>query len=104
MTTTEETDATPAAPDVTHLAAAAVAEAATAAVPSDGELDPEIDTDFVVDPAYATSKQLKEEQDEVAREAHGGGIETLKSVVIISGVVVAVIGALFAVAKKFREA
>lgn len=45
-------------PDVTDVSATAVAQAATAA-PAGGELDPELDADFHVDPAYTTSKQFQ---------------------------------------------
>ncbi|KAL6976444.1 hypothetical protein U1Q18_025232 [Sarracenia purpurea var. burkii] len=106
MTSAEETAAVP---DGTHLAEAAVAEAAAAtaaaaAVSADGELDySEIDTDSQVDPAYAIPEQVKEGQSEAAREANKGRLQSFKSVVIVSAVAVAVIGAVFAMAKKVKE-
>ncbi|XP_057472526.1 uncharacterized protein LOC130761082 [Actinidia eriantha] len=104
MTTLEEIDPAPASADLTYVAAEDWTTEAVAAVSVDGELDPEINTDFQVDPAYTTSKQLKEEQSEAARSANKDGIRSLKSAVIISGAVVAVIGVLFVVAKKIKEA
>ncbi|KAI8524349.1 hypothetical protein RHMOL_Rhmol13G0143700 [Rhododendron molle] len=95
MAALEELDA--ATPDVPDVAAATVAaEVASAG----GELDPELDADFHVDPACTTSKQFEE----AAKKGRRDGIQTLKSAVIISGVVVAVIGAIFAVTKKIKEA
>ncbi|KAE9461389.1 hypothetical protein C3L33_06724, partial [Rhododendron williamsianum] len=101
MASLEELDA--ATPDVPDVAAATVAQAATVAAEAasaGGELDPELDADFHVDPAYTTSKQFEE----AAKKERRYGIQTLKSAVIISGVVVAVIGAIFAVSKKIKEA
>ncbi|KAF7119823.1 hypothetical protein RHSIM_Rhsim13G0112400 [Rhododendron simsii] len=98
MAALEELDA--ATPDVPDVAAATVAQAATVEVEAGGELDPELDADFHVDPAYTTSKQFEG----AAKKETRDGIQTLKSAVIISGVVVAVIGAIFAVSKKIKEA
>lgn len=101
MAALEELDAAPAIPDV---AAATVAQAATVAAEAasaGGELDPELDADFHVDPAYTTSKQFEEAAKKEKRRRDG--IQTLKSAVIISGVVVAVIGAIIAVSKKIKE-
>ncbi|KAK6141703.1 hypothetical protein DH2020_024551 [Rehmannia glutinosa] len=55
------------------------------------------------DPEFTTSKQLKEEAEEAEKES-GKGAHNLKSTIIISGAVVAVIGAIFAIAKKIKEA
>ncbi|KAG5515793.1 hypothetical protein RHGRI_036741 [Rhododendron griersonianum] len=99
MASLEELDA--ATPDVPDVAAATVAQAATvAAASAGGELDPELDADFHVDPAYTSPKQFEE----AAKKERRYGIQTLKSAVIISGVVVAVIGAIFAVSKRIKEA
>lgn len=60
MASLEELDA--ATPDVPDVAAATVAQAATVAAEAasaGGELDPELDADFHVDPAYTTSMQFE---------------------------------------------
>ncbi|KAI7991824.1 hypothetical protein LOK49_LG12G01707 [Camellia lanceoleosa] len=101
MTTLEDTDEAPAAYDVADLEATAIATAATA-VSGGGET--ELTSNFQVDPAYTTPKQLQEEQDEAAGKVNKDRIQSLKSAVIISGVVVAIIGAICAVAKKVKEA
>ncbi|GFP92260.1 hypothetical protein PHJA_001370100 [Phtheirospermum japonicum] len=56
------------------------------------------------DPEYITSKQLKEESEEGGKKSGGGVAQNLKSTLIISGAAVAVIGAIFAIAKKIKEA
>ncbi|KAL2239318.1 uncharacterized protein LOC105170024 [Sesamum indicum] len=78
----------------------------------DGEaLGPEVvDPDpSRVDPELTTSKQLKEEAEEEEKGKKDSGkvkgMEKLKTTLVISGAVVAVIGAVFAIAKKMiREA
>ncbi|KAK4440603.1 hypothetical protein Salat_0395200 [Sesamum alatum] len=76
----------------------------------DGGPDPDPDPEVVdpdssrVDPEFTTSKQLKEEAEEEEKKESGEGIEKLKTTLLISGAVVALIGALFAIAKKIREA
>ncbi|EYU26719.1 hypothetical protein MIMGU_mgv1a016885mg [Erythranthe guttata] len=61
-----------------------------------------------VDPvSFTTSKQLKEEaeEEESKRESgKGDALHNLKSTIIISGVVVAVIGAVLAIARKIKQA
>ncbi|KAL8057843.1 hypothetical protein ABFX02_04G209600 [Erythranthe guttata] len=62
-----------------------------------------------VDPvSFTTSKQLKEEAEEEEESKRESGKEdahhNLKSTIIISGVVVAVIGAVLAIARKIKEA
>ncbi|CAL5432351.1 unnamed protein product [Camellia sinensis] len=103
MITLEDTDEAPAAYDVADLEATAIATAATA-VSGGGEMNPELTSNFQVDPAYTTPKQLQEEQDQAAGKVNKDRIQSLKSAVIISGVVVAIIGAICAVAKKVKEA
>ncbi|KAL8496355.1 hypothetical protein ACS0TY_020170 [Phlomoides rotata] len=58
------------------------------------------------DPDFTTSKELKEqaEEEEGKKESGGEGVHNLKSAFIISGVAVAVIGAIFAIVKKIKEA
>ncbi|PIA28234.1 hypothetical protein AQUCO_07200110v1 [Aquilegia coerulea] len=84
-----------------------------------GELYPGATKNFPVDPISSdiyNSKQLKEGKEQAEAEEkkrkemkkkkweHGDdGHKKLKSTVLISGVVVAVIGALFALTKKMRE-
>ncbi|KAL7116035.1 hypothetical protein ACP275_04G217500 [Erythranthe tilingii] len=61
-----------------------------------------------VDPvSFTTSRQLKEEAEEEESKRESGkedGHHNLKSTIIISGVVVAVIGAVLAIARKIKEA
>ncbi|XP_073148266.1 uncharacterized protein [Henckelia pumila] len=73
---------------------------------ADGEL---VEPHEVKDPAepnpdFITSKSLKEEEEGEKKEdkKKEKGVD-VKSSLIISGVVIAVIGAIFAVAKKMRE-
>ncbi|XP_043721876.1 uncharacterized protein LOC122669229 [Telopea speciosissima] len=72
------------------------------------ELNPGLNKNLQADatPAEiaATSKDIKEQAD-IARNKKNekDGVQKLKSAVIISGVVVAVIGAIFAITKKLRE-
>ncbi|KAF5201059.1 hypothetical protein FRX31_009352 [Thalictrum thalictroides] len=88
------------------------------AVDVNGELYPGVTNNFPVDPVSSeihTSKKLKEQaeaEEKKSREMkkkkweHGGDVDghkKLKSTVLISGVVVAVIGAIFALTKKMRE-
>ncbi|KAF8403311.1 hypothetical protein HHK36_011413 [Tetracentron sinense] len=79
-----------------------------------GELNPGANKNFQVDPVssqVATSKELKEQVEAVKKEKEAmekerekkDAAQKLKSAFIISGVIVAVIGAIFAVAKKLRE-
>ncbi|KAL3616063.1 hypothetical protein CASFOL_040357 [Castilleja foliolosa] len=57
------------------------------------------------DPEYITSKQLKEDGEEGGKKSEGGGMaQNLKSALIISGAAVAVIGAIFGIAKKLKQA
>ncbi|CAK9184700.1 unnamed protein product [Ilex paraguariensis] len=63
----------------------------------DGERKSEVSKDF------STSKQSKE-QGEAEKKEHEDGAQNLKSTLLISGVVVAVIGAIFAIVKKIKEA
>ncbi|KAL1544504.1 hypothetical protein AAHA92_21348 [Salvia divinorum] len=52
------------------------------------------------DPEPVISKELKKE----GGAADKGGADKLKATLLISGAVVAVIGAIFAIAKKIKEA
>ncbi|PIN20736.1 hypothetical protein CDL12_06588 [Handroanthus impetiginosus] len=55
------------------------------------------------DPEPTTSKQVKE-QDEGGKKECGKGAHNVKSTILISGAVVAVIGAIFAIVKKIKGA
>ncbi|XP_027364891.1 uncharacterized protein LOC113871978 [Abrus precatorius] len=74
-----------------------------------GELNPGNNTQVQVDPVsseVAASKEMKEQteakQKKKEREKNEA-LETLKSAIIISGIVVALAGAAFAITKKLRE-
>ncbi|XP_058087773.1 uncharacterized protein LOC131234814 [Magnolia sinica] len=70
------------------------------AVNADGELNPRKAQDFPVDPIssnVATSKAIKDEVE--AKEKK----DAVKSALIVSGVLVAVIAAIFAVSRKWKE-
>ncbi|XP_059627645.1 uncharacterized protein LOC132270480 [Cornus florida] len=67
---------------------------------ADGESDPKLDTGYPMD---AASKQHKE-QGKAPKKDDKDDHQTLKSAVIISGIVVAVIGAIFAIVKKLKGA
>ncbi|CAA0825232.1 Unknown protein [Striga hermonthica] len=56
------------------------------------------------DPDYVTSKQLQDKDEEGKKECGKKGGQNLKSTLMISGAVVAVIGAIFAIAMKIKEA
>nr|DAD28846.1 TPA_asm: hypothetical protein HUJ06_030314 [Nelumbo nucifera] len=80
---------------------------------ADGELNLQKTKDFPVDPVsskvtttnnelmeHAKAEQKMEEEKEKEKK---DATQKLKSTIIISGVVVAVIGAIFAITKKLRE-
>ncbi|KAI4300490.1 hypothetical protein L6164_033862 [Bauhinia variegata] len=75
----------------------------------DSELNPGKQNKVEVDPVsseVAVSKEIKEEAEvnEKKKETEKReAIHTLKSAIIISGIIVAVAGAAFAIAKKLRE-
>ncbi|XP_057426954.1 uncharacterized protein LOC130720345 [Lotus japonicus] len=74
-----------------------------------GDLNPGGNTQVQVDPIsseVAVSKELKEQAEikQKKKEAEKKDtLQTLKSAIIISGIVVAVAGAAFAITKKLRE-
>ncbi|PIA59141.1 hypothetical protein AQUCO_00400180v1 [Aquilegia coerulea] len=74
-----------------------------------GDSDPAVTKNFTVDPIsseVAQSKEIeKQAQAKNEREQQDkiDAAKKLKSAIIISGVAVAVIGAIFAIAKKLRE-
>ncbi|QCD90113.1 uncharacterized protein LOC114169163 [Vigna unguiculata] len=74
-----------------------------------GELHPEINTNVQVDPsssemaAYKEKKTQKEAKQEKHDREKKDALRTVKSAIIISGIIVALAGAAFAIAKKLRE-
>ncbi|XP_041025064.1 uncharacterized protein LOC121265479 [Juglans microcarpa x Juglans regia] len=78
------------------------------AVDTDNELNPGTDKNFEVDPTshdVATSLETKRQVEEKKKEAKKkkDGLQTLKTTILVSVVVVAVAGMVFAVTKKLRE-
>ncbi|OVA06028.1 hypothetical protein BVC80_1707g138 [Macleaya cordata] len=81
------------------------------AADADAELNPSKTDSLQVDyfsSQLTTSKELKEKAEEEERqkkeeEKKDDAAHKVKSTIIISGVIVAVIGAIFAVTKKLRE-
>lgn len=73
---------------------------------ADGDLVGPESADPVIskpNPDLFTSKELKEETEEGKKEG-GKGAHNLKFTLLISGAVVAVLGSIFAIAKKIKEA
>ncbi|CAL0299403.1 unnamed protein product [Lupinus luteus] len=71
-----------------------------------GELNPGMNTHFHVDSVsseVAASKEHAEAQQKKKEREKKETLETLKSAIIISGIVVAVAGAAIAITKKLRE-
>ncbi|GAB2272170.1 hypothetical protein Dimus_006991 [Dionaea muscipula] len=77
----------------------------------DGVLNPGSDKSFHVDPVSSQVDKMnpKENKAEAAAEkkkkccANKDPMQTLKTSIIVSGVIFAVIGAVFAISKKMRE-
>ncbi|KAJ7971569.1 putative Transmembrane protein [Quillaja saponaria] len=76
----------------------------------DGELNPGKQKSFEVDPISTkveTTKEIKKEEAEATRKKNErekkGAMQTLKSAIMVSGIVVALAGAVFAITKKLRE-
>ncbi|CAI9768581.1 unnamed protein product [Fraxinus pennsylvanica] len=57
-----------------------------------------------IHPTFTTSKQLKEEEKKEEEAKKENGVQKLKSSLLVTGVVVAVIGAIFAVVKNIKKA
>ncbi|XP_014490690.1 uncharacterized protein LOC106753403 [Vigna radiata var. radiata] len=71
-----------------------------------GELHPEINTNVQIDPTsseVAAYKEKKAENEAKHEREKKDALQTIKSAIIISGIVVALAGAAFAIAKKLRE-
>ncbi|CAL5334511.1 unnamed protein product [Camellia sinensis] len=75
----------------------------------DKELNPGQNKNFVVDPIstqVAASKEYKEQAAEIKKQKERkkkDALQTLKTTIIVSGIVVAVAGAIFAITKKLKE-
>ncbi|KAL0410126.1 UNVERIFIED_CONTAM: hypothetical protein Slati_3602300 [Sesamum latifolium] len=73
------------------------------------ELNPGFDKNFQVDPVSSdvvTSKEIKQqERDEAEKKEREkmDALQSFKTAIIVSGMVVAVVGAIFAVTKKLTE-
>ncbi|KAK6126453.1 hypothetical protein DH2020_039789 [Rehmannia glutinosa] len=68
------------------------------AADAEKELNPGIDKDFQVDPISSTSRPQRK-----SRTRKKDAIQSFKTALIVSGIVVAVAGAVFAITKKLRE-
>ncbi|XP_055811622.1 uncharacterized protein LOC129881441 [Solanum dulcamara] len=79
------------------------------AVDAEKELNPQFNKEFQVDSvssqvASSLEKEAKEKLDKMKKEKdRKDAIQNFKTTVIISGVVIAVAGAIFAITKKLRE-
>ncbi|XP_057960802.1 uncharacterized protein LOC131152882 [Malania oleifera] len=76
------------------------------AADAEGELNPGRDKNLKVDPVsaqVATSLEVKEKAEMKKEEEKRDAIQTLKTVVIVSGVIAAVAGAAFVITKKLKE-
>ncbi|KAL2318039.1 hypothetical protein Fmac_031915 [Flemingia macrophylla] len=74
-----------------------------------GELNPGTNTHIQVDPTsseVAAYNKMKEQNEAKQKKSEGekkDTLQTIKSAIIISGIVVALAGAAFAITKKLRE-
>ncbi|KAE9605350.1 hypothetical protein Lal_00025585 [Lupinus albus] len=71
-----------------------------------GELNPGINTEVELDPIssqVAASKEQAEAKQKKKEMKKNDTLQTLKSGIIISAIIVAVVGAAFAINKKLRE-
>ncbi|GAA0151943.1 hypothetical protein LIER_10547 [Lithospermum erythrorhizon] len=71
-----------------------------------GELHPEKNKDLSVDPIsseVAADKEQGERAKEAKERAKRDAIQTLKTTIIVSGIAIAVIGAIFAITKKLKQ-
>uniref|UniRef100_A0A5B6ZFN2 Uncharacterized protein n=1 Tax=Davidia involucrata TaxID=16924 RepID=A0A5B6ZFN2_DAVIN len=75
----------------------------------DKELNPSRNKDFEVDPVSSqmvTSLEIKEQAEAAKKQKEPekkDRLQTLKSAIIVSGIIVAVAGAVFAITKKLKE-
>ncbi|CAK9179183.1 unnamed protein product [Ilex paraguariensis] len=78
-------------------------------VDADRELNHDWNKNFEVDPVsseMATSLEIKEKAEAAEKQKKMGkkdALQTLKSTIIVSGIIVAVCGAIFAITKKLKE-
>ncbi|XP_059668707.1 uncharacterized protein LOC132313781 [Cornus florida] len=74
----------------------------------DKDLNPDRNKDFEFDPIssqVATSNEIKEQSEAAKKKEREKKdvLQTLKSAIIVSGIIVAVAGAVFAITKKLKE-
>ncbi|XP_075491556.1 uncharacterized protein LOC142529800 [Primulina tabacum] len=73
------------------------------------ELNPGLDKNFQVDPIssdVAASKKIQEQIEgtkKATEQENKDAMQSFKTSIIVSGIVVVVVGAVFAIAKKLRE-
>ncbi|KAL6514351.1 hypothetical protein OROHE_019093 [Orobanche hederae] len=82
-------------------------------VDAEKELNPGVDKDFQVDPIssdVAKTKEIEEqikakkiELEEHKQKKKKESMQSLKTTLIVSGIIVAVVGAVFAITKKLKE-
>ncbi|KAL8517766.1 hypothetical protein ACS0TY_015836 [Phlomoides rotata] len=79
------------------------------AADAERELNPGVNKDFQVDSVSSsveTEKQIKKEQHEAMekkQDEEKDALQCFKTAIIVTGIVVAVAGAVFAITKKLRE-
>ncbi|KAK6126373.1 hypothetical protein DH2020_039886 [Rehmannia glutinosa] len=78
------------------------------AADAEKELNPGIDKDFQVDPIssdIATTKEIEEQINakKLEEREKKDALQSFKTTLIVSGIVVVVAGAVFAITKKLRE-
>ncbi|XP_073317322.1 uncharacterized protein [Primulina huaijiensis] len=73
------------------------------------ELNPGLDKNFQVDPIssdVAASKEIQEQIEgtkKATEQENKDAMQSFKTSIIVSGIIVVVVGAVFAIAKKLRE-
>ncbi|KAL6585469.1 hypothetical protein OROMI_002113 [Orobanche minor] len=82
-------------------------------VDAEKELNPGVDKDFQLDPIssdVAKTKEIEEqirakkiELEEHKQKKKKESMQSLKTTLIVSGIIVAVVGAIFAITKKLKE-
>ncbi|CAK9145144.1 unnamed protein product [Ilex paraguariensis] len=84
-------------------------EGSFSAADADRELNPGRNKNFEVDPIsskVATSLEIKEKAEATKKHKEmerKDALQSLKSAIIVSGIIVAVAGAVFAISKKLKE-
>lgn len=76
------------------------------AADAEKELNPDKNKEFEVDPVSSKVAEVKEQKTQAVKELKTkkkDAVDTLKSTLIVSGIVVVVAGAVFAITKKLKE-